>query len=366
LGGEREEEIEGSIGGARVVGADDPEWEELLAEAQVADVYFTPGYHRIFGEHDGHEAELFVYREEERFIAYPYLRRDLCEIEQLGLGRGELFDVTSAYGYGGPFWSVGGADGGMWERFHEAFGKRCVRERIVSEFVRFDPMVSNHVGYEDAEAANTTVYVDLTISEKELRRGFSSANKRNIRRASRSGVEFAELLWKERGVDFHKLYTETMKRVGASGFYLFPVEFFGNHFRYLGEKAHLLGALLEGEMIAGALCMSYGSVFHYHFGCSSAAHLSMRPNNLLFQGMIEWARERGFRKLHLGGGYEEGDSLFRFKASFAPHTSKFFVCRRVHMEDEYERLTRLNDERISREGVALSERERDFFPAYRR
>ena len=366
MGSEREEAIEERGGEASVVGAGDDEWGELLADAQVGDVYFSPGYHRVFEEQSGHRAELFAYREGSRFIAFPYLRRDLGELEELGLGRGGLFDITSAYGYGGPFWSAEEPDRGMWFRFHEALGEHCRRERIVSEFVRFDPMVENHFGYEDAEEANTTVYVDPTGTGKAMRRGFSPANRRNIRKAERSGIEFAELSWEESGGEFHRLYAETMERVGASDFYFFPLEFFGNHFRYLGEGAHLFGAMVRGKMVAGALCMSYGSLFHYHFGCSSAEHLNLRPNNLLFRGMIRWARGRGYRKVHLGGGYEEGDSLFRFKASFSPHRSKFFVCKRVHMEDEYGRLTRLNDERIAREGRTLSARERDFFPAYRR
>ena len=366
MGCERKEMSEEESARIGVIGTGDVEWGEILAEARPADVYFSPGYHRIFEEYEGHRAELFVYREGNRFVAFPYLRRDLGELEHLGLGLGELFDVTSAYGYGGPFWSVEEPDEGMWKRFREAFGEHCRSEGIVSEFVRFDPMVVNHVGYEDAEESNTTVYVDLTGSGKDVRRGFSSANWRNIRKAERSGVEFAELLWEESGEEFYRLYEQTMKRVGASDFYFFPVNFFANHFRYLGGGAHLFGGMLRGELIAVALCMSYGSLFHYHFGCSSEAHLNVRPNNLLFRGMIRWARNRGFRKLHLGGGYEEGDSLFRFKASFSSHRAKFFVCRRVHMADEYERLTRLNDEHIAREGGTLSARAKDFFPAYRR
>lgn len=353
-------------GAIEVLGTGDAEWGELLAEARPADVYFSPGYHRIFEEYEGHEAELFVYRAGERFVAIPYLRRDLAELEHLGVGRGELFDVTSAYRYGGPFCSVKEPDESMWERFAEAFGEHCRSERIVSEFVRFDPMVGNHIRCRDAEKSNTTVYVDLTVSGRDMRGGFSSANLRNIRRAKRSGVEFAELSWEERGLEFHELYAKTMERVGASDAHFFPLEFFGNHFRYLGEGAHLFGVLLGGELIAGALCVSYGSLFHYHFGCSSGEHLKVRPNDSLFHGMIRWARERGFRKFHLGGGHEEGDSLFKFKASFSPHRAEFFVCKRVYIEDEYERLTRLNDERIAREGRTLSARAKDFFPAYRR
>ena len=68
----------------------------------------------------------------------------------------------------------------------------------------------------------------------------------------------------------------------------------------------------------------------------------------------------------MGGGYAEGDSLFRFKASFSGLRADFFVCRRVHIAEEYERLVVVNDERIADEGRKLSAREKEFFPAYRR
>ena len=57
----------------------------------------------------------------------------------------------------------------------------------------------------------------------------------------------------------------------------------------------------------------------------------------------------------LGGGYEDGDGIFRYKRSFAPHgLVPFFVGRRILDPDLYADLTR-------RHGGG----EAEFFPAYR-
>ena len=192
---------------------------------------------------------------------------------------------------------------------------------------------------------------------------YTAANRRAIRKAEKSDVKFKALVWWAWKKDFCNLYTETMQRLGTTKYYFFPPEFFASHYTHLKEfeQVHLFGAFLGNQLIAGALCLSYGPLFHYHFGCSSGEYLKLRPNNVLFDGIIRFARVHGFKKFHLGGGYEEGDSLFRFKAGFSPLRAQFYVAKRIHLPEEYERLTREHDD-----GKELTERERNFFPAYRR
>ena len=58
----------------------------------------------------------------------------------------------------------------------------------------------------------------------------------------------------------------------------------------------------------------------------------------------------------LGGGYESGDGIFRYKRSFAPHgLVPFFVGRRVLEPELYRDLT---------ESVGSS-RKTGYFPLYR-
>ena len=53
-------------------------------------------------------------------------------------------------------------------------------------------------------------------------------------------------------------------------------------------------------------------------------------------------KKNGFKKLHLGGGYQDNDQLFQFKNRFNPDGRlSFFIGKCIHNEQIYEELVRL-------------------------
>jgi hypothetical protein len=73
-----------------------------------------------------------------------------------------------------------------------------------------------------------------------------------------------------------------------------------------------------------------------------------------------WAKARGDRTLHLGGGVGgRADSLFHFKAGFSPLRHRFRTLRVVVDEDRYVALVSALDA-----GLDPSDRA-GFFPLYR-
>jgi lipid II:glycine glycyltransferase (peptidoglycan interpeptide bridge formation enzyme) len=93
-------------------------------------------------------------------------------------------------------------------------------------------------------------------------------------------------------------------------------------------------------------------------------YFSLSPNNLLLYEVIQFAKEKGCKIFNLGGGYEQNDSLFRFKSSFSSSFTDFFTFTKIHDSRIYkilcqtrDRFDYLNNNEIKRTG---------YFPEYRR
>ena len=302
-----------------------------------------------------------------------------------------FLDISSAYGYGGPLVSTPDGDPAdatlrvrLLATFRAEFSVWCRGQRVVSEFVRFHPLLENEVGFlpratccpgaaaarPDAlleiVPANVTIWARLSTPE-EHRRTLSSSARRNLRKAERAGLTFHVESGAQAWADFRRLYTETMLRRSAGGYYLFPERYFDDCRRLLGDDAALLGVRrppaadgTPGALVAAALFLRSERWIHYHLGGSDADALAERPNNLLFVGAMDWGASLGASGMHLGGGYSGGgdDELLRFKAGFSPLRARFHLGRCVHLPDAYDEAV----EHWRRRGGSDPG---GYFPAYR-
>ena len=149
---------------------------------------------------------------------------------------------------------------------------------------------------------------------------------------------------------FHALYTETMKRTGASPRYFFDRRYLDG---VLGiEQSWLFEALSpEGEVGAGAIAAVSDDVLHYFLGGTADAALEASPFKLVVRAMMDLADELGM-PLNLGGGVHPGDGLERFKRGFANSEEPWFTHEVICDPAAYEELS------AGRDAAG-------FFPAYR-
>ena len=86
--------------------------------------------------------------------------------------------------------------------------------------------------------------------------------------------------------------------------------------------------------------MEYGGYFHYHFAGSKKEFLNLSPNNLLLWEGIKLGRNLGCKRMHLGGGREdsEDDNLLRFKGRYSSERNDFYIGKRIHNKEVYDRL----------------------------
>lgn len=318
--------------------ADD--WDELLATMPVRqqDVYFGSAYLLLWQRNGDGRAHGAVFRRGKTRILYPFLMRPLHEVGCLGDEWSDHSDIQTPYGYGGPLVSRGSGDEQGLRLFRREFVEWCRAHNVVSEFVRFHPLLDTHLGMEpylDVRRANTTVWCRTDCTTGERLSNLSSSTRRGVRKARAAGLELQVEDDADAYREFARLYRSTMERRGASPYYLFDDRYFEDFRGLLGPAQSLLTVRHDGRMAAGALFMRSQPFIHYHLGGSDTELLPLRPNNLLFFEAMTWGCSRGQVAMHLGGGYQAGDELFRFKSGFSPLRASFYVGRAVHDDEAY-------------------------------
>lgn len=356
-------------------------WESLLGELpeDLHDVYFSAAYHLVWQRNGDGAARGAVFTSRDGTILYPFLLRSLAPL--LGSDWSPYYDITSAYGFGGPLVVPTGDRRSLVAAFRNSFSAWCADEHVVSEFVRFHPLLQNErdmavvpdipgAPHMDVVPANVTVWCRLSTPE-EHRRTLSSSTRRNLRKAERAGLTCAVEDGEEAWSAFVDLYTRTMQRRQAAAYYLFPRRYFDDCRALLGDRLLLFcvrkpppGGASAGEtgpIVAAALFLRSARALHYHLGGSDESALAERPNNLLFVTAMDVGAALGANVLHLGGGFRSGgdDDLFRFKAGFSPLRARFHLGRCVHDRATYQRA-------IAARVAAIGHRDPGgFFPAYR-
>lgn len=299
-------------------------WDDVLEEIDPTrrDVYFREGYVDAY-VNAGAKAECFIARSRDRVFLLPYLR-----VENPAFGPGR-FDVSVAYGYGGP---VSSHDDAAFvhdccSRFVHAMRVRgCVMATI-----RYHPLLANHVGVPQDWAPTLrrhTVAIDLRPTVDEIWTGQIHPKHRNkIRQAHKNGLEFhVDRDW-EHLDSFIEIYEETMHRLGADDIYLFDHEYYRRIQRGLEGRAFLAFSSLGREPLAAAIFLHDGPYGHYHLsGTTGDARRLRAGNHLVYNGALR-LKEMGCSLLHLGGGVasDEGDALYEFKRRFGNVVRPYYI-----------------------------------------
>ncbi len=351
---------------AECVIKDKKAWDQAIEKFTQKDVYFTYNYFVPFKNNGDGEPILYCFGCDHGKVAYPFMLRDIAECENL---KGEIekdafFDISSAYGYGGPLYDCRTGTGNLLElkkAFFKAFSNYCEKENIISQFDRFHPLIKNHdffKGYSELLPIRKTVCMDLRDVEK-LWANLDSKCRNKIRKARKNGVSIVLGDILDTVEDFKSIYNSTMDKHKATDYYYFYDRFFNDTVETLAENVFIANAYFESKIIASSLIMKYNNYLHYHFSGALREYRKLPANNLLLYKVAKWGNENGYEKFHLGGGYEsETDSLYKFKKSFSKLKDKdFYIGKKIHDVKMYDRLTKIAEKRKPVDSL--------FFPAYR-
>ena len=162
--------------------------------------------------------------------------------------------------------------------------------------------------------------------EQELFKRLNSATRRNIRKASDSGVRVT-LSSSGNDLDqYYLLHCLTRKRHGVPPQ---PRSFFKAIHRNViskGKGFTVLGTF-QGRSIAGAVYFHSGTKAIYKFGASDLNYQRLRPANLVMWEAVRWFSKNGFDELCFGRTDLDNEGLIRFKGSWGAREELLYYYR---------------------------------------
>lgn len=334
------------------------EWNKVVKSFNDYDIYYLSSYVKAFQIHGDGEPMLFYYEGESSRGINVVMKRDISnDIHFKGiLEENKYFDFATPYGYGG--WII---EGEINNNFFKEYENWCNNNNIVSEFVRFHPLLNN---FEKVKDFYETIYLGPTVSIKlgdpeEIWTSFNSKNRNVIRKAINNNIEIFTDFSKESLSEFKKLYDATMIKDGAIEYYFFKNEFYDSIYNDLKENCRVFYAKYDGKIVSSALIINGGKNIHYHLSGSDINYRNLAPSNLLLYKVAEWGSLNGYDEFHLGGGVGASeDNLFSFKKAFTnKEFNKYYIGKKIYRKDIYELLCSYRKD--------LNE-STNYFPKYRR
>lgn len=323
------------------------------------DIYFNENYGKLYEKIEKGKAEIFKYEDENGLISNQFLLREI----PIKIDENKYFDIVTPYGYGGPIIEKCKAGKGneLVNKYYESFKRYCEKNNIVSEFVRFHPILNNAKYFKEiynAQCIRKTLGTNLKDFEDPVNAEFSKGCRKNIRQAINKGISYKITKGPDNLDTFREIYYSTMDRNHATDYYYFPEQYFDDILKFFKENIILVEAIFEGKTIASGLYFIYNKIIHIHLSGTLSEYLYLSPAYVLRYAVTLWGKQNGYELIHHGGGRSnsEEDSLYKFKKQFAKNTEfDFYIGKKIWNEEIYKKLCNRNkiDERI------------DFFPAYR-
>ena len=339
---------------------EEEKWNNIVQSFEQYNPYYLNGYAKAFKLHGDGEPLLIYFKNGETRAINIVMKRDIAKDKKFEglIEENKYFDIITPYGYGGFI-----VEGNDIDQLNKEYCEYCINNNIVSEFVRFNPVIENykHMGsiYDISNLGNTVCI--NTINEENIWANITSKNRNMVRKAQNSNIK---IYWgrDEYLIDeFMKIYNDTMDKNSATSYYYFDREFYLSILFDLKYNAQIFYAKLNDEIISMSIILFGNKKMHYHLSASKKEFQSMAPTNLLLYEVACWGCRNGYETLHLGGGLgAKEDSLYKFKKSFSKEEDKVFcVGKKIFNKDIYKYLMNIRNIEENDKNNA------DFFPTYR-
>lgn len=155
------------------------------------DIYFDDNFGKLYEDIEYGKSEVFRFSSSEGAISTQFIKRAI----PMNINGCTYYDLITPYGYGGPYIveSTANDKSVLVTKFMDEFKQYCMDNHIVSEFIRFHPIIGNH---KDFINVYDTVYLHPTVGTKiegiedPIQEEFSKSCRKSIRRALKSGIDY--------------------------------------------------------------------------------------------------------------------------------------------------------------------------------
>ncbi len=331
------------------------QWDSIVRTFKNYDTYWLSGYVKAFQLHGDGEPLLFYFNDNNTRAINVVMKRDISKVYSLKgrIEENKYFDFATPYGYGG--WLV---EGDNLEKLFFEYRKWNEDNNIISEFVRFHPMIKNHntcLDFYDVVKLGEVVHMDL-YSQEDIWKNITSSNRNMIRKAIKNDVKIYNGRYPEIYEVFRRIYNETMDNDEAKEYYYFGESFYKSVLEDLPYNSQVFWAEKDGIIIGTSIMLMANGRMNYHLSGSLREYRNLASTNYLLYSAALWGSSNGYQTLYLGGGVGSGeDSLFKFKRSFyRGELNHFYIGKKIYNMERYNEFTTLS--LVGETG---------FFPSYR-
>jgi hypothetical protein len=311
------------------------EYLKLLTEFKLdLDVFYQPGFLKVEAKNLKGNFEIFTVSDldKNQLFVYPYIKLP-CH------GRFSNFvDVTSPYGYAGPFCS----NRDLFEFSENAFLEHMKQENVVSEFVRYHFIYNEEIFFEreiSNELNRTVIVFTLKNEWDEIWKNHISMNNRNyVNRFEKDGFSLVLTQDIKELDDFITLYYQTMENAEASESFFFSKEYFYDLFQELSDRTYIAKVMKDEIVYSSVLFFVSGSIVEPFLNGRNLNYLKLPSSVPLYINLAKWAQNHNFEILNMGGGrtHASDDSLFQFKKRLSNQVRSFYIGKRIHNKKIYQ------------------------------
>ncbi|MEK4424519.1 GNAT family N-acetyltransferase [Solibacillus sp. FSL K6-1523] len=340
-------------------------WDAIVKSFTNFDIYYLTSYIKAFEIH-GDGVPLLFYYDDENFKAINVvMKRDISNDMRF---RGKIesnvfYDIMTPYGYGG-FLIEGNVTQASLKKLEHAYCTLCLKEGIISEFVRFHPVKNNSEYMKeiyDISLLGKTITMPLS-SQNQILSNLTSEKRKRIRKAKKLGFEIYWGRSPKLIAEFIRLYNSTMENNHAADYYYFTSEFFESILYDLKYNSSVFYAVDNKEnIVAMAIFLYINEQINCFLSASNKELDHLALTNLIMYEVACWGSENGYKTLHMGGGVGgKEDSLYHFKKAFNKNSATNFILgKKIFNEEKYGELVE-----IRRIADDFNE-ETQYFPIYR-
>ncbi|ALJ04045.1 hypothetical protein APS56_02235 [Pseudalgibacter alginicilyticus] len=283
------------------------------------------------------------------------------------------YDVISPYGYSGPIFNDSLSRGYL-IKFWECVDAWYKNNQVVSEFIRFS-LNHNYHFYSGNLVPTLTNVNGQIIDEASQWANFKQKVRNNYRKSAKENLQIKFLhtgLGEADIKQFYDIYIQTMSRIGADQEYRYSINYFKNIIKLSGDNFMIAIVYKDTVAISTELILISGDTLYSFLGGTLSDYFNYRPNDFLKIEVMKWARAHQYKYYLLGGGREDGDSLYQYKKTFFPNDKDliFYTGRKIVNEKMYQELEdQLNVDLVATDVACLEVKKAHritFFPAYRK
>lgn len=259
---------------------------------------FDQAYEQLV-ETAGGECAVYEFRNSLGTVRSVFLKREI----PFPIDNQTYYELVTPYTYGGPV-ILSCQAGRRWElaaAFMRAFRVYCLQNNIVSEKVRFHPVLGNaddFAGCYDMEWIGETTAIDLRVKHPVCNE-FSAQCKRKLFKALENGVDSRVTVGPGNAAYFAELYRSIAvhhpsRKDGLSKHQLIKC------IEKLGAELVVTEALYKTRTIAVSLGSLSDGVLQLELTAMQPGFAHLSPEAVLQYGLTCWGKKRGADFIHLG------------------------------------------------------------------